>query len=521
MTDSLRLPWDGDPDAGRREVAPSVFRPRTGRANAARLRSHASRPAPRPPESRSRAASVSRATTISRATTTSRAVSATVAATTSQGTARASGHASREVARDRVPGRVVQGPQRERHEPDYLLLVATAALTAMGILMVYSSQGVTTAKADGDWSGSVFTAVATQLSWAIVGVVVLLVAMRIDYRYWRAFSVLGIAIAVAFLVLVFVDLPPLIEAIDVRGARRWLQIGSLPAFHPAEFAKLALVVYLAHWLTRRGSEVSTFRRGLLPFLGIVGLVAGLVLLEPDLGTAGVIVLTAFAMFFVAGASLQQWLLLIPVGLAVAAVGVKVVLKPYQLERLTIFLDPWSAPLEDGFQSVQGLYALALGGVFGQGLGQTRQPSGLTLPAAQNDFIFAVVGQEFGLVGGLLVIALFLLLAWRGIRIAMHAPDTFGGLLALGITAWLTFQALINIGVVILLVPLTGMPLPFLSDGGTSLVVVLAAVGILLSISRESVPRGSTAHEDPDRSRGHRRPHLPRPGHHHAAGDATT
>jgi cell division protein FtsW len=176
---------------------------------------------------------------------------------------------------------------------------------------------------------------------------------------------------------------------------------------------------------------------------------------------------------------------------------------------------------DGFQTVHGLYALALGGVFGQGLGQSRQPSGLALPAAENDFIFAVVGQEFGLLGGLLVIGLFLLLMWRGIRIALHAPDTFGGLLAMGITAWLAFQAFINIGVVVNLLPLTGMPLPFLSDGGTSLVVALVAVGILLSISRESVTRGASAHEDPDRSRGHRRPHLPRAGRRRQAGSTPT
>jgi cell division protein FtsW len=204
----------------------------------------------------------------------------------------------------------------------------------------------------------------------------------------------------------------------------------------------------------------------------------------------------------------------------AGVAAMFVRNPYQLMRWEVFLDPWSADPDLSFQSIQGLYALALGGVAGQGLGQSRQPGGLSLPAAENDFIFAVVGQEFGLLGTLLVVGLFLLLAWRGIRIAMRAPDTFGGLLALGITAWLTLQAFINIGVVVQLVPLTGMPLPFLSDGGTSLVVVLAAVGILLSISRETVSRGGSAHEDPHRSRGHRRPHLPRLGRHLPADDAT-
>lgn len=502
MMETLRFPWGSDEEDARREVAPSVFRPRKTRSRKASLRSHASRPSPRTPWKPSRPASVSRIN-VSRA-------GAVLAV--ARGTTRGNGHASREVARDRVPGRVVQGPQRERHEPDYLLMVAAVALTAMGILMVYSSSGVAAAR-----GGSIFDAVTTQLTWAIVGGVVLVVAMRLDYRYWRLFCVLGFAIAVGLLVLLLLPaIPPLIQPEVRNGATSWLRLGGLPPFQPAEFAKLALVVYLAHWLAKRGSEVGSFRRGLLPFLVIIGVIAGLVLLEPDLGTTSILVLTAFTMFFVAGGSVWQLLLLLPVG--IAAVAGMLLLRPYQMARVTTFLDPFEAASSEGYQTVHGLMALGLGGVFGQGLGQSRQPSGLALPAAENDFIFAVVGQEFGLVGGLTVIGLFLLLAWRGIRVAMNAPDTFGGLLAMGITAWLAFQAFINIGVVVNLLPITGITLPFLSDGGSSLVVSLAAVGILLSISRESASRGVSAHEDPHRSRGHRRPHLPRPGRRLPAGD---
>ncbi len=502
MTESLRFPWGSEGDAARREIAPSTFRPRRTRRDLGRLRSHVSRLEPRPAERGPRLPSVSRSSALSDAPSL-------------RATLRGSGHASRATARDRVPGRVVQGPQRERHEPDYLVLLAAVGLSAIGILMVYSSQGVEMAR-----EGSVFAAVTTQLTWAIVGAIALVVTMRLDYRHWRAFSVLGLAVSVALLVLVIgPEIPPLIDPVEVRGSVRWLRIGSLPAFHPAEFAKLAMVVYLAHFLARRGSEVSSFRRGLVPTMAVVGLIAVLVVMEPDLGTTGVIVLTGVTMFFVAGGSILQLLLLVPIG--VAGVAAMLIRNPYQMERWTTFLDPWSVASSDGFQTVHGLYALALGGVFGQGLGQSRQPSGLVLPAAENDFIFAVVGQEFGLLGGLLVIGLFLLLMWRGIRIALHAPDTFGGLLAMGITAWLAFQAFINIGVVVNLLPLTGMPLPFLSDGGTSLVVALVAVGILLSISRESVTRGASAHEDPDRSRRHRRPHLPRSGRRPEAGSATT
>jgi cell division protein FtsW len=185
---------------------------------------------------------------------------------------------------------------------------------------------------------------------------------------------------------------------------------------------------------------------------------------------------------------------------------------YQLRRWETFLDPWGVALGDGFHTVQGLYALALGGIFGDGLGQSRGPGGLYLPNADNDYVFAMVGQELGLIGGVAVIGLFLFFAYRGLRVSRSAPDTFGGLLAVGITGWIAFQAFINIGVVVNLLPVTGITLPFVSSGGTSLVVSFAAVGILLSISRESQPRGAfTDDADPDRGRWHRRPHLPGAG----------
>ena len=482
--EALRFPWEDDDR--RREVAPSAFRPRTSHRRGGSSRE--ARPVARRDANRTRRPSVLR----------SSALTAALPGTAARPTA----HARRDVPRERADGVVVHGPQRDRHEPDYLLMAAAVALTALGILMVYSSLGHRFAS-----SGSVFDAIGEQLGWALLGGVVLLVVMRIDYRYWRSFSILGIIIALVLLVLVVGPrIPPLLEPMSANGATRWLRIGGLPTFQPTEVAKLAMVVFLAHWLTTRGKQVGSFRHGLVPFCIIVGVIAALVLLEPDLGTTGVLVLTAFSMFFVAGSSIWQLAAMIPLGLA--AVGVVVMNPSYMLERVTIFLDSFSDAADAGFQTTRGIYSLAFGGLTGTGLGMSQQPSGLTVPAAQNDFIFAVVGQEFGYVGGLAVIGLFLLLAWRGIRVAMRAPDTFGGLLALGITAWLTFQALINIGVVVSIIPMTGMPLPFLSKGGTSLVVVLAAVGILLSISRESVSRGDSAHEDPHRGRRHRRPHLP-------------
>ena len=197
-------------------------------------------------------------------------------------------------------------------------------------------------------------------------------------------------------------------------------------------------------------------------------------------------------------------MLVPVGLAAVAFA----LRSYQMDRIETFLDPWKVASQEGYQTVQGILSLGIGGLFGTGLGESNpHAGGISVPNSANDFIFAIVGQELGLVGGLTVIVLFLVLAWRGVRVAMGAPDTFGALLALGITSWLAFQAFINIGVVVHLLPLTGVPLPFVSDGGSSLIVSLAAVGILLAISRET-SRGSQTDEDHGGSRRHRRPHLP-------------
>ena len=390
------------------------------------------------------------------------------------------------------------GLQRERHEPSYLIVLSVMALTAVGILMVYSSSAIRSYVISQD----AFAVVGPQLVWAVLGVIAMVVTMQIDYRYWRLLSIPIYAGSILLLVLVL--LPGI--GVSVGGSARWLQIGPLPAVHPAEFAKLALVVYLAHWLARRGRLIRSVRHGTLPFLLIAAPAILLVIKEPDLGTTGVITLTAFTMFFVAGANIWQFLLLIPAGIGGLAI---VILKnPYQLDRIRTFVDPWSDPTGKGLQTIQGLLALGLGGVFGSGLGASRLASGLYLPNASNDFIFAIIGEEFGLLGGLVVIALFALLAYEGFRVALSAPDTFGGLLAAGITAWIIVQATINIGVVVALFPITGITLPFISAGGSSLTISLAAVGILLSVSRETLPRGSWNDADSDSGGRDGRTRLP-------------
>jgi cell division protein FtsW len=409
--------------------------------------------------------------------------------------------------------------RREHHAPDYSILLAVVALAAIGILMVYSSSAMSAYIGP---QNDTFAIVGPQIFWGALGIVAMVVVMRIDYRWLRLASVPGYLIAIALLVLVFV---PSLGRV-VGGSARWLVIGPLPAVHPAEIAKLALIVYLAHWMANKGKAIGAFRTGTVPFFVIALPVIALVFKEPDLGTTIVIALTAFTMFFVAGASLRLFALLLGGGAAAVALvlsgALSGLLKGYQLERIQTFVNPWADPLGAGFHTIQGLLALGLGGIFGSGLGESKLAGGLYLPNAWNDFIFAIIGEEFGFIGAGIVIGLFILLAYAGIRTALRAPDTFGALLAAGITAWLCFQAFINIGVVVALLPVTGITLPFISAGGSSLLVSFAAAGILLSISRETRDpeplsrsggddgRSDTGRTDAtaDRGRRNRGPHLP-------------
>jgi cell division protein FtsW len=389
--------------------------------------------------------------------------------------------------------------QRDRHEPEYGILVATVALAAIGILMVYSSSAMKAYLQSDD----TFAIVGPQIQWAALGVIAMVVMMRVDYRWLRVVSVPLFLIGIVALLLVFV---PGINVV-VGGSARWLRIGPLPAVHPAEFMKLALVIYLAHWFAKRGSAVHGFRSGTLPFLVIIGPVVMLVLREPDLGTASVLGFTALMMFFLAGANLVHLVGLAAVG---GPIAVRMFMQGYQMDRITAWLNPWSDASGLGFHSIQGYFALALGGLFGAGLGESRLAGGLFLPNASSDFIFAIIGEEFGLLGAGLVIVLFLAFAYLGIRTSLGAPDTFGALLAAGITGWICIQAFINMAVVVGLIPITGIPLPFVSAGGSSLIVSFAAVGILLSISRETVEKGTWNDAPADRGRGNGRSYLPGP-----------
>jgi len=359
------------------------------------------------------------------------------------------------------------------------LLAAVIALCAIGVVMVYSASSVrayvTTANPGSQG--------IQQAIWAVIGLGAMVVASRIDVHLWRRAA---IPIYLFTLLLLAAVLMPSIGT-QVAGSRRWLVLPYLGGFQPAELAKLAVCLYLAHWLDRRGTEVRGLTSGLIPFALLV--VPGFLLIafEPDLGTAVVFICAAVSIFFMAGANL---LYLGAISGAIAGAGYLMVTStPYQLRRIEGFLDPFRDPLHTGYNAVQGLMALALGGITGAGLGASRQKF-FYLPAPSTDFIFAIIGEEWGLVGTLTVLALFLVVAYHGYRIAIQATDTFSALLAVGITSWLIVQALINMMVVSALMPVTGIPLPFISYGGSALIINPVAVGILLSISRETNQTGS-------------------------------
>ena len=390
--------------------------------------------------------------------------------------------------------------RRERGQMAVPLLAAVIALTAIGVVMVYSASSVRAYISTSDPSAQG----VQQAIWAALGLVAMYLASRTDFRLLRH---LAIPVYVVTLGLLVVVLVPGIGT-QVAGSRRWLVLPGIGGFQPAELAKLAICLYLAHWLDRRGTQVRGLAGGLVPFALLVAPGFLLIGLEPDLGTAVVFVLASVSFFFMAGANLLY------LGAISGAVGAAAYLMvtstPYQLQRVQSFFDPFRDPLGSGYNAVQALMALALGGVTGLGLGASRQKY-LYLPAPSTDFIFAIIGEEWGLIGTLTVLALFMVIAYQGYRIAIHAPDTFSGLLAAGITTWLVAQACINMMVVSALMPVTGIPLPFISYGGSALTINLVAVGILLSISRETTQTGSLIDAVFGVGRRDRRARLPRAG----------
>jgi cell division protein FtsW len=318
---------------------------------------------------------------------------------------------------------------------------------------------------------------------------VLIVTSRVDYHFWRRFSVPAMGGNVLLLIAVL----PLGRT--VFGARRWFEIGPVQ-MQPSEIMKFVLILYMADLLDRKGNRIRHFVNGALPFALILGFILFLVMLEPDLGTTTVLAVVGISVFLIAGADIRQLGLFLVSGAGVFA-GLAFA-APYRRERLLLFLHPERDLRDAGWQLWQARIALGDGGVFGLGLGASRQKFSW-LPAAHTDAIFAVIGEELGLVGCAVVLGLFAALAMRGYRTAMQSPDRFGAIVATGITTWIVFQAVINIGGVTTAIPFTGVPLPLFSYGGSSLVVTLGALGVLINISRAALQPAVRARRTPPRS----------------------
>lgn len=358
---------------------------------------------------------------------------------------------------------------RQRHGPDPGLLLAVGGLLLIGVVMVFSASVVRAAELGGD----PYNYLKRQAAFAALGLGALYVCSRIDYWHWERWA--GPALLGCLGLLAAVLIPGV--GVMVNGAQRWIGFGPLQ-FQPSEFIKFGSVIYLARYLARVRS-LQDWRRLVLPF-GLLGLIFGLIMAEPDMGTALAIAGTVFILLFAGGMTPGHLLLMGALG--TAAVTFYAFSAEYRRRRLFTFLDPGHDPLGASYQVLQGLYALGSGHLFGVGLGMSRQKYWY-LPEPHTDYIFAIIGEELGFLGAALVLALFLLFAWRGYRMAAAAPDRFSSLLATGITTMITLQAVMNVAVVTSSMPATGIPLPLISYGGSSLVVTLAGVGILLGVSR--------------------------------------
>lgn len=376
-------------------------------------------------------------------------------------------------------GSTVRRPTGTADRP---LLIAVFLLLGIGLVMV-ASAGVAYGNLRFE-DGAFF--LKRQSFGVLVGLAALALFQRVPYAFWKRVAIPLFFGAIGLLILV------LIPGVGTTayGAARWIQLGPIPPFQPSEVMKLALIVYLAAWFAGRDAGRKTdFFEGLVPFLLIMGAIAFLIMKQPDTGTLGILFIIAMSMFFAAGGRLSHIGFMI--GSGFAGLAVLILLAPYRMKRLLVFLDPGHDPGGAGYQVRQALIALGSGGLFGVGLGHSRQKF-MYLPEPMTDSIFAVLGEELGFVGCLIVISLFVFVAYRGFRVARQAPDEFGRLLATGIVSWIIFQAFINIAAISGLMPLTGIPLPFISYGGTSLAAVLGAVGILLNVSKGTTMTGKHA-----------------------------
>lgn len=359
----------------------------------------------------------------------------------------------------------------KKGSPDILIFFAVMILLAVGIIMVFSASYYDTLDKDP------YYYLRKQLFWALLGIVTMVFMMRINY--FRLKPYINTAFAVTLVLLVLVLIPQF--GVEVKGSTRWLDLG-FTRLQPSEIMKLCMILYFAKNLTRKGSDITSLISGLGPYLLLIGLVGLLIMKEPDMGTLLAILAPTMILLFAAGIRWRHIALLGFSGLL--ALVALIVQEPYRLNRIVGYLDPWAHASKEGYQTINSLYALGSGGLFGMGLGNSRQKLDF-LPEQHTDFIFAILGEELGFIGAFFVILLFAVIAWRGYRIALTCPDSFGSMVALGITSSIVCQAFINIGVVTGLLPVTGISLPFISYGGSSLLFSMISIGVLLNVSRFS------------------------------------
>jgi len=363
--------------------------------------------------------------------------------------------------------------------PDPWLFGTVVALCSVGVVMVYSASAIIAV----DRFHDPFFFLKKQFIWAVIGFGCLWGALRMDYR--RLERLVVPLLVLSFVLLVLVLVPPFGQVIN--GTRRWFRAGPL-SFQPVELAKFSLVLYLAAFLSRRQGLMSSFAQGLLPPLLVAGLMAALTIVQPDLGNSLALVILALVLAYLAGARVTHMLV---IGVAaMPVVSLLVALRPYRWRRMLAFVNPWDDPQGSGFQIIQSFLALGSGGWLGLGLGESKQKL-FYLPEPYTDFIFAIIGEELGLVGAGLVVGLFAVLIWRGLRVGLRAPDAFGGYLALGLTVMLATQTLVNLSVVTGSLPTKGLPLPFISFGGSALLMTMFSAGVLLNISQYGSDHGGS------------------------------
>ena len=355
---------------------------------------------------------------------------------------------------------------------DFTLVITILLLLSIGLVMVLSASSPS-ALAE---SGNSYSYFSRQLIFAVLGIIAMLFISKIDYRFYQKFYKHAWWIALILLALV------LVAGRTVNGAKRWIYVTETLSIQPSELVKFLMIIFYAGILVKNRDELSKFGKGFVKHFAMVLPIIGLLLLQPHFSASIVILGIVAIMMIVAGCKFKHFLgascILIPIVIVI------VIIEPYRLQRVTTFLDPWQDATGDGWQVIQSLYAIGSGGWFGVGLGESKQKY-LYIPEPHNDFIFSIIGEELGFLGCAVILILFAILIWRGVLIAMKAPDMFGSLVAVGITALVAIQVIINVAVVTSSMPATGMPLPFFSYGGTALFILLCEMGVLLNISRAS------------------------------------